>query len=94
MGEGGGSRPRGPPRILKHAEGPRSGKDHRVLPPLLTGVGGARGVEADGGGASAGAAAISGPIAGAAAVIEVARVAALGRLLGCGGATPSPSTPP
>ena len=34
------------------------------------------------------------PIAGVAAVVEAARVAALRRLLGCGGATPSPPTPP
>ena len=37
---------------------------------------------------------IPGPIAGVAAVVEAARVAALRRLLGCGGATPSPPTPP
>ena len=59
----------------------------------VTAVGEARGVEADGGGAGAGAAAIPGPIAGVAAIVEVARVAALGRLLGCCGATPSPPTP-
>jgi hypothetical protein len=57
-------------------------------------MGGARGVEADGGGADAGAAAIPGPIAGVVAVVAVARVATLGRLLGCGGATPSLPTPP
>uniref|UniRef100_A0A0A9FC67 RING-type E3 ubiquitin transferase n=1 Tax=Arundo donax TaxID=35708 RepID=A0A0A9FC67_ARUDO len=34
-----------------------------------------------------------GPIAGVAAVVEAARVAALRRLLGCGGATPSPPSP-
>jgi len=37
---------------------------------------------------------IPGPIAGVAAVVEAARVAALRRLLGCGGATPSPPSPP
>ena len=56
-------------------------------------MGGARGVEADGGGAGAGAAATAGPIGGVVAIVEVARVAALGRLLGCGSATPSPPTP-
>ena len=35
-----------------------------------------------------------GPIAGVAAVVEAARVAALRRLLGCGGATPPPPPPP
>ena len=55
-------------------------------------MGGTRGVEADGGGAGAGAASIPGAIAGAVVVVELARVAALGRLLGCGGATPSPPT--
>ncbi|XP_044948815.1 E3 ubiquitin-protein ligase EL5-like [Hordeum vulgare subsp. vulgare] len=35
-----------------------------------------------------------GPIAGVAAVVEAARVAALRRLLGCGGATPQPPPPP
>jgi hypothetical protein len=49
---------------------------------------------ADDGGASAGAAAIPGPIARVVAIVEVARVATLGQLLGCGGATPSPPTPP
>ena len=47
----------------------------------------------DDGGAGAGAAAIPGPIARVVAVVEVARVAALGRLLGCGGAMPSPPMP-
>jgi hypothetical protein len=37
---------------------------------------------------------IQGPIAGVAAVVEAARVAALRRLLGCGGATPSPAATP
>ena len=50
-------------------------------------------MEADGGGASAGATAIPRPIAGVVAIVEAARVAALGRLLGCGGAMPSPPTP-
>ncbi|CAN6284445.1 unnamed protein product [Urochloa humidicola] len=36
---------------------------------------------------------IAGPIAGVAAVVEAARVAALRRLLGCGGAAPAPVTP-
>ncbi|CAN6306348.1 unnamed protein product [Urochloa humidicola] len=36
---------------------------------------------------------IPGPIAGVAAVVEAARVAALRRLLGCGGAAPAPATP-
>ena len=80
--------------VLKHAEGPRSGKERRGLPPLLMVVGGARGMETDGGGAGAGAAAILGPIAGIVAIVEVARVAALDQLLGCGSATPSPPTPP
>jgi hypothetical protein len=44
--------------------------------------------------AGEGAAAIPGPIIGAVAIVEVARVAALGQLLGCGGATPSPQMPP
>jgi hypothetical protein len=44
-------------------------------------------------GAGEDAAAISGPIAGVVAVVEVARVAGLGRLLGCNGATLSPPTP-
>ena len=81
-------------RILKHAEGHRSGKQRRGLPHLLAAVGGTRGVEADGGGAGAGAASIPGPIAGAVAVVEVERVAALGWLLGCGGTTLYPPTPP
>ena len=51
-------------------------------------------MEADGGGVGAGAAAIPGPIAGVVAVVEVARAAALGRLLGCGVTIPSPLTPP
>ena len=73
---------------------PHSGKEHLGLPPLLAAVGGTRGVKANGGGASASTAAIPGPIAGVVAVVEVGRVAALGRLLGCGGATPSPQMPP
>jgi len=56
-------------------------------------MGGACGVEPDGGGATAGAAAITGPIAKVVPVVEVARVAALCRLLGCGDATSSPPTP-
>ncbi|CAN6289200.1 unnamed protein product [Urochloa humidicola] len=36
---------------------------------------------------------VPGPIAGVAAVVEAARVAALRRLLGCGGATPAPASP-
>ena len=50
-------------------------------------------MEADDGGAGTGAAAIPRPIAGVVTVVEVARVAALDQLLGCGGATPSPPTP-
>ena len=78
-------------RVLKHAEGPRSGKERHGLPAA---VGGTRGVKANGGGAGASAVAIPELIARVVAVMEVARVAALGRLLGCGGATPSPPTPP
>ena len=45
-------------------------------------------------GAGEGAAAIPGPITGVVAAVDVARVAALGRLLGCSDVTPSPPTPP
>ena len=50
-------------------------------------------MEVDGSGAGAGTTAILGPMAEVVAVVEVVRVAALGRLLGCGGAMPSPPMP-